>query len=120
MNKIFADKSEHIYCSNCLGRIATIENAAAAYRISYICKCGNFDNADRNAEEIEKETGAPLYNRDGNLVCPKCRSVLLVVEENSMRSFAFKIRCSCGAVYSERRDAPKSRRNLGVYAINDK
>ncbi len=120
MNKIFTDKSGNIYCDDCNEKIAVIHKDAVAYRLSCICNCGSLVSAEHNAEETNKEEAAMIYVRDGNLVCPVCSSVLLCVGEGAISNFAFKIKCSCGEVYNRRAEMPKSRRNLGVYAINDK
>ncbi len=120
MNKVFADKRENIYCDNCQDKIAVVHKDAVAYKISCICNCGSFVKAQNNMDETNAEDGAPLYTKDGTLMCPKCRSVLLCVQEGAVSSFAFIAKCSCGEVYIERKDAPAYRRNLGIYAINDK
>ena len=120
MKKVFTDNSERIYCGNCQNPVATIERGVVAYEISCICNCGAFERAASNAKEIDKADGAPIYGRDDTFVCMKCRSDLIRIREDLVRSIAFKIKCGCGEVYNERRKAPKSRRHLGIYAIFDK
>lgn len=120
MNKVFADKRENIYCDNCQDKIAVVHKDAVAYKLSCICNCSSFVCAEHNAKEAEKKDGAMIYIKNGNMVCPVCGSVLLCIEENAVSSFAFRIKCSCGEIYSKRKEAPTYRRNLGVYAINDK
>ncbi len=120
MNKIFTDKSENIYCDNCQNKIAVVHKDAVAYKLSCICNCGSLVSAEHNAEETRNKEAAMIYVRDGNLVCPACGSVLVCVEEGVISNYAFEIKCSCKEVYNRRTEMPKSYRNLGVYAINDK
>lgn len=114
-------KSKVVLCKKCRRIISYINiGNTERFTLSFVCKCGSLGRVDVNPFRNGKApNGAILYNRDNRFSCSKCHEELFSIEDDSVRGYAFRIKCGCGRIYDKRMNLPDRSRSLGRFAISD-
>ncbi len=120
MNKYVSQKADAVaICKNCMNTPVWAGMSAIAFKISYVCRCGELVRTEYNSNDISVQEGMPALKDGDGVFCPICSSLLFNVDERSIRGFSFRVKCTCGGVF-ERQKAPMKRpRRIGTYASLD-
>lgn len=120
MNKYALQKSDAVtICKNCMNTPVRAGISAAAFKISYMCRCGELVRIDYNSNDISAQEGKPALKDGDKVFCPVCSSLLFEVDRKSIRGFSFRVKCTCGGVFEREMAPPKRPRRIGTYASLD-
>ncbi len=117
MNKYVFRKSDAIaVCKNCLNTPVRAGISATAFKISYVCRCGELVRAEYNSNSLSNRKGVPALKDEDKVFCSVCSSLLFEVDKRSIRGFSFRVKCTCGGVFERERAPLKRPRRIGTYA----
>lgn len=117
MNKYISQKSDAVaICKNCLNTPIRAGISAVAFKISYVCRCGELVRSEYNQNDISTQEGIPALNDGDKVFCPVCSSLLFDVDKKSIRGFSFRVKCTCGGIFERERTPQKRSRRIGTYA----
>ena len=120
MNKYLFQKSDAAaICKNCLNTSVRAGISAVAFKISYVCRCGELVRIEYNSSDIPTKEGMPALKDEDKVFCPVCSSLLFDIDKKSVRGFSFRVKCKCGGVFERQRSPLKRPRRIGTYAALD-
>lgn len=120
MNKYSSQKLDAVaICKNCLNTPVQAGISVVAFKISYVCRCGELVRIEHNSNSFAKRNGIPALTDGNKLFCPMCSSLLFEVDRKSIGGLSFRAKCACGEVVQRQRAPLKHPRKIGVYASLD-
>lgn len=120
MNKYISRKSDvAVTCPNCLNIPVRAGISAVAFKISYVCRCGELVQIDYNSNDISAQEGMPALKDGDKVFCPVCSSLLFDIDRKSVRGFSFRVKCACGGAFERERVPMRRPRRIGTYASLD-
>lgn len=109
--------NERPFCKNCQDVSVKIGKGVSAFKLSYICKCGELVISEQNTGALKKQPEAVACKDGDSIICPACKSTLLSFREQDVHSLGFKVMCSCERVYDGYRTVNRVERNIGKFPV---
>ena len=101
-------------CNKCGNTMGVIGRDIKAYKLAFLCRCGNLSMFRWDKRQgVNEQTAVLKY---GAIECPSCGRFLLKPSFVSLTNFAFRITCRCGVTYDAYKSLEHKKRSLGKFA----